>query len=81
MEQVLVEAHRPEVEKADAPDGHAERVLGQREFEERPRGDHRELGELFGEPSELAQDRAGSLDLVEEQQRSVDRDVAAEQER
>ncbi|HMG20248.1 MAG TPA: hypothetical protein VK607_02985, partial [Kofleriaceae bacterium] len=66
--EVLVEPHRVEVEQADAADRHAERVLRQRELEERTCGDHGELWQLLGEPAELPEDRSCRLDLVEEQQ-------------
>ncbi len=59
--QVLVEAHRFDLEKADAADRHAEIAVVEREFKERSRREDREFGHLLGEPSGAARRATGRM--------------------
>ena len=65
----LGERHRAEVEVLDPPDRHREGVVGERELEQRPGGDHRNLGALLVEVAQGGQRAGRGLDLVEEQDR------------
>ena len=65
----LGERHRAEVEVLDPPDRHREGVVGERELEQRPGGNHRNLGALLVEVAQGGQRPGRGLDLVEEQDR------------
>jgi hypothetical protein len=62
----LLEAHRLEVEERDASDGRRHVRVAQREVEQRSRADHRQLGQLLGEPAQPGEHLGRRLDLIEE---------------
>jgi hypothetical protein len=68
-EQELLEAHRPQVQVLDAAHRHAVLEVGEGEFEQGARGDHRGGGGLFVKVAEAREDLGGCLDLVEKKQR------------
>ena len=67
--------------RLDAPDGHAECVVGERKVEQRPRGNHGQLRQFLSEPSKAREDGPCGLNFVEEEQRPLKPDVATEQQR
>ena len=72
----LGEAHRLDVPEGDPPDRHAELVLGERQLEQRTRGQDRKLWHLLVEPAQLRENRAGRLYLIEEEEAPVRREVS-----
>ena len=79
--EVFVEAHGLDVTKSDSTDGHAHRVVGERELEQRARSDDRQLGHFLIEPAQLRQQRIRCLDLVEKEERAAGLDRLSHQQR
>ena len=79
--QELREGERLDVQVGDPPDGHAERVVRERELDQGAGRHDGQRGHLLGEPTELAEHLTRGLDLVEEEQRPRGVDAALEGQR
>jgi hypothetical protein len=80
-EAELLEAHRLEVQERDPADRCRDLGIAQREVEQRPDGDHRQLLELLRAPAQLREHLGRRLDLVQEEQcRPVDHDPPTERD-
>ena len=55
-------------------------MIGERELEKGAGRYDGQAGQLFGEPPKTRQDVARGLNLIEKQERSIDRDVASERQ-
>ena len=76
----VLEVHRPEMHVLHAAHGHRVASVGEREFEQRARRQHMQLGHLFTEVAQRRQRFRRGLDLVQKQQvRSRRRGLSGQQ--